>query len=147
MLPLIHLAPERARAQILLHARHQYLEGDACKWWHRATNGGTGLADRTHSSDPHLWLPYVTARYVKGTGDWAILDCVEPFLEAPPVPSTQEGEATVPLASRDKDSLLGHCARAIDYTLARFGAHGLPLMGTGDWDDGNVFVAFRECLK
>ena len=136
VIPLILLAPERARTQILLHARHQYLEGDAAKWWHRAPNGGTGLADRTHACDPHLWLPYVTARYVKGTGDWAILDSVEPFLEAPPVPTTQEGEATVPLASRDKDSLLGHCARAIDYTLARFGAHGLPLMGTGDWDDG-----------
>ena len=136
VIPLILLSPERARAQILLHARHQYLEGDAAKWWHRAPNGGTGLADRTHACDPHLWLPYVTVRYVKGTGDWAILDSVEPFLEAPPVPTTQEGEATVPLASRDKDTLLGHCARAIDYTLARFGAHGLPLMGTGDWDDG-----------
>jgi cyclic beta-1,2-glucan synthetase len=136
VIPLILLSPERARAQILLHAAHQYLEGDAVKWWHRAPNGGTGLGDRTHASDPHLWLPYVTARYVKGTGDVAILDCVEPFLEAPPVPSDREGDATVPLASRDKDTLLGHCARAIDYTLARFGAHDLPLMGTGDWDDG-----------
>src|SRR5208282_2994158 len=78
----------------------------------------------------------VTARYVKGTGDVSVLDCVEPFLEAPPVPRGQEGQATVPLTSRDKDTLLGHCARAIDYTLQRFGAHGLPLMGTGDWDDG-----------
>jgi len=136
VIPLIYLAPQRARRQILLHAAHQFFEGDAVKWWHRAPNGGTGLADRTHASDPHLWLPYVTARYVKGAGDTAILDCVEPFLEAPPVPKTQEGEATVPLTSRDKDTLLGHCARAIDYTLARFGAHELPLMGTGDWDDG-----------
>jgi len=140
VIPLIHLAPERARAQILLHAKHQYLEGDACKWWHRAPNGGTGLADRTHSSDPHLWLPYVTIRYVKGTGDWAILDAVETFLEANPVPKNQEGEATVPLNSRDKDTLLGHCARAIDYTLDRFGAHGLPLVGSGDWDDGMHLV-------
>lgn len=140
VVPLIHLAPERARAQILLHARHQYLEGDACKWWHRAPNGGTGLADRTHSSDPHLWLPYVAIRYVKGTGDWAILDAVETFLEANPVPKDQEGEATVPLKSRDKDTLLGHCARAIDYSLDRFGAHGLPLVGSGDWDDGMHLV-------
>jgi len=140
VLPLVHLAPERARAQILLHARHQYLEGDACKWWHRAPNGGTGLADRTHSSDPHLWLPYVTIRYVNGSGDRAILDAVEPFLEANPVPKGQEGEATVPLTSRDKDTLLGHCARAIDYTLDRFGAHGLPLVGSGDWDDGMHLV-------
>jgi cyclic beta-1,2-glucan synthetase len=143
VIPLIHLAPERARAQILLHARHQYLEGDACKWWHRAPNGGTGLADRTHSSDPHLWLPYVTIRYVKGAGDWAILDAVETFLEASPVPKDQEGEATVPLRSRDKDTLLGHCARAIDYTLARFGAHGLPLVGSGDWDDGMHLVGVQ----
>ncbi len=140
VIPLIHLAPERARSQILLHAKHQYLEGDACKWWHRAPNGGTGLADRTHSSDPHLWLPYVTIRYVKGTGDAAILDAVESFLEANPVPKGQEGEATVPLNSRDKDTLLGHCARAIDYSLARFGAHGLPLVGSGDWDDGMHLV-------
>jgi cyclic beta-1,2-glucan synthetase len=136
VIPLIHLAPERARAQILLHAAHQYIEGDACKWWHRAPNGGTGLADRTHASDPHLWLPYVTIRYVRGSGDYAILDAVEPFLEAAPVPKDQEGEATVPLTSRDKDTLLGHCARAIEWTLDRFGAHGLPLMGSGDWDDG-----------
>jgi cyclic beta-1,2-glucan synthetase len=140
VLPLIHLAPERARAQILLHGAHQYIEGDACKWWHRAPGGGAGLADRTHSSDPHLWLPYVTIRYVKGTGDRAILECVEPFLEANSVPKDQEGEATVPLSSRDKDTLLGHCARAIDYTLDRFGAHGLPLMGSGDWDDGMHLV-------
>jgi cyclic beta-1,2-glucan synthetase len=136
VIPLIFLSPQRARAQILLHAAHQFFEGDAVKWWHRAPNGGTGLGDRTHASDPHLWLPYVALRYVNGTGDTAILDCVEPFLEAPPVPKGREGEATVPLTSRDKDTLLGHCARAIDYTLARFGAHGLPLMGTGDWDDG-----------
>jgi cyclic beta-1,2-glucan synthetase len=143
VIPLIHLAPERARAQILLHARHQYLEGDACKWWHRAPNGGTGLADRTHSSDPHLWLPYVTVRYVKGSGDLDILDSVEPFLEANPVPRDQEGEATVPLISRDRDTLLGHCARAIDYTLDRFGAHGLPLVGSGDWDDGMHLVGVK----
>ncbi len=143
VIPLIHLAPERARAQILLHAAHQFIEGDAVKWWHKAPNGGTGLGDRTHASDPHLWLPYVTARYVKGTGDAAILDCVEPFLEAPLLPKDREGEATVPLTSRDKDTLLGHCARAIDYTLARFGDHGLPLMGTGDWDDGMDQVGAR----
>jgi len=136
VIPLVYLAPERARAQILLHAAHQFMEGDAVKWWHRAPNGGTGLGDRTHASDPHLWLPYVAIRYVKGSGDAAILDCVEPFLEGEPLPKDEEGQATVPLRSRDKDTLLGHCARAIDYTLARMGAHGLPLMGTGDWDDG-----------
>lgn len=136
VLPLIHLAPELARAQILRHAAHQFIEGDAVKWWHAAPDGGCGLADRTHASDPHLWLPYVTIRYVKGTGDVAILDAVESFLEADLTPPDREGQASVPLRSRDKADLAGHCARAIDYTLDRFGAHGLPLMGTGDWDDG-----------
>jgi cyclic beta-1,2-glucan synthetase len=140
VLPLIHLAPDLARKQILLHAAHQFIEGDAVKWWHRAPDGGTGLGDRTHASDPHLWLPYLTVRYVKGVGDDAILDCVESFLEANPVPKDQEGDASVPLRSRDKDTLLNHCARAIDYTLDRFGAHGLPLMGSGDWDDGMNLV-------
>lgn len=136
VLPLIHLAPELARAQILKHAAHQFIEGDAVKWWHDAPNGGCGIADRAHASDPHLWLPYLTVRYVKGTGDDAILDAIEPFLEAELTPPDREGNASVPLTSRDKDTLLGHCARAIDYSLDRFGAHGLPLMGTGDWDDG-----------
>lgn len=140
VLPLVALSPERAKAQILLHARHQYLEGDACKWWHRAPNGGTGLADRTHSSDPHLWLPYVTLKYIQGTGDLGILNEIEPFLEANQVPFGQEGEATVPLISRDRDNLLGHCIRAIDYSLARFGSHDLPLVGSGDWDDGMHLV-------
>ncbi|WP_424362731.1 GH36-type glycosyl hydrolase domain-containing protein [Methylocystis parvus] len=76
----------------------------------------------------------------QGRATGRILDSVETFLEAPPVPPTQEGEATVPLRSRDKDTLLGHCARAIDYALDRFGAHGLPLVGTGDWDDGMHLV-------
>ncbi|WP_159731170.1 glycosyl transferase family 36 [Methylosinus sp. Ce-a6] len=136
VLPLIHLSPELARAQILKHAAHQFIEGDAVKWWHDAPDGGCGVADRTHASDPHLWLPYVAIRYVKGTGDDAILDAIEPFLEADLTPPDREGHASVPLTSRDKDTLLGHCARAIDYSLDRFGSHGLPLMGTGDWDDG-----------
>lgn len=142
VLPLIHLAPELTRAQILKHAAHQFIEGDAVKWWHDAPDGGCGIADRTHASDPHLWLPYLTIRYVAGTGDTSILDAVEPFLEAELTPPDREGHASVPLTSRDKDDLLGHCARAIDYSLDRFGAHGLPLMGTGDWDDGlNLFGA------
>ena len=140
VIPLIALSPESAKMQILLHARHQYLEGDACKWWHRAPNGGTGLADRTHSSDPHLWLPYVTLKYIQGTGDQGILSEIEPFLEANQVPFGQEGEATVPLISRDRDTILGHCIRAIDYSLGRFGSHDLPLVGSGDWDDGMHLV-------
>lgn len=136
VLPLVFIAPDLTRRQILLHAARQFVEGDAVKWWHTAPGGGTGLADRTHASDPHLWLPYVTLRYVDATGDEAVLDVEVPFIESPPVPRGQEGRASVPLPSRESATLIDHCWRAIQWTLDRFGSHGLPLMGTGDWDDG-----------
>ncbi len=136
VLPLVFIAPEMTRHQILLHARRQFIEGDAVKWWHTAPGGGTGLADRTHASDPHLWLPYVTLRYVQATGDEAVLDVDVPYIEADPVPREQEGRATVPLPSRETATVIDHCWRAVEYSLDRFGSHGIPLMGTGDWDDG-----------
>ena len=136
VLPLVFIAPDMTRHQILLHAGRQFIEGDAVKWWHTAPGGGTGLADRTHASDPHLWLPYVTLRYVQATGDEALLDVDVPFIEADAVPRDQEGRASVPLPSRETATVIDHCWRAVEWSLARFGAHGLPLMGTGDWDDG-----------
>ena len=143
VLPLIVLAPDLSRRQILLHAARQFIEGDAVKWWHTAPGGGTGLADRTHSSDPHLWLPHVAMRYVAGTGDEAILDVEVPFIEADAVPDNEEGRASVPLPSRESASLFEHCRRSIEWTLARMGRNGLPLMGTGDWDDGMNLVGFE----
>ena len=82
VLPLILLEPRLARAQIVLHAGQQFLEGDVLKWWHRAPGGATGVAQRTRASDPHLWLPYVLARYVGESGDASVLDEVAPYLEA-----------------------------------------------------------------
>lgn len=122
--------PQRVRAQILLAAAHQFEEGDVLHWWHPP--GGRGV--RTHISDDYLWLVYVTARYVKATGDHAVLDVVVPYLKGPQ------------LADGDEDlyryfemgcsgTLMDHCSRAIDRG-ARTGAHGLPLMGSGDWNDG-----------
>ncbi len=143
VLPLMFLAPELARRQILLHAARQFLEGDAVKWWHTAPGGGTGLADRTHASDPHLWLPFVAMRYVEATGDEAVLDVPVPFIEGEDTPKSQEGQADVPLPSRETAKLFDHCVLAIDWTLARMGGHGLPLMGTGDWDDGMNLVGFE----
>jgi cyclic beta-1,2-glucan synthetase len=143
VLPLILLAPELARKQILLHGGQQFVEGDVLKWWHEAPRGGVGIGDRTHASDPHLWLPYVTARYVAATGDRAILDEILPFIEGAAVPPGVEGHVIAPLPSRERASLMEHCLRAINHTLDRFGVNGLPLMGAGDWDDGMNLVGFR----
>ncbi len=143
VLPLVFLAPDLARRQILLHAARQFIEGDAVKWWHTAPGGGTGLADRTHSSDPHLWLPYVSLRYVEATGDEAVLDTEVPFIDGDAVPHGQEGAANVPLPSREQAKLFDHCRIAIEWTLQRMGRNGLPLMGSGDWDDGMQLIGFE----
>jgi len=143
VLPLTLIAPEMARAQILLHARQQFLEGDVLQWWHSDDAGHTGLGARNRASDPHLWLPYLTARYVAVTGDSAILDEQVEFLEGLPIPPGQEGIAFAPRPSRDKAPLYEHCQRAIARTLKLQGSHGIPLMGTGDWNDGLSEVGAR----
>jgi cyclic beta-1,2-glucan synthetase len=136
VLPLTFLKPEWTRSQILLHAAQQFIEGDAVKWWHPSWEGKTGIAVRTRASDPHLWLPYVVARYVEATGDTGVLKEQVPFLEGRPVPKGHEGFLFAPRPSRDTGSVYEHCRRALEYTLARRGAHDLPLLGSGDWNDG-----------
>jgi len=136
VLPLCFTGPDRARAQILLHAAQQFREGDAVKWWHPSFEGRTGMAVRTRASDPHLWLPYVVTRYVRATGEEGVLGEMVPFLEGRPVPHGEEGLMFVPRASRDRGTLYEHCRRAIEWSLARCGARGLPLLGSGDWNDG-----------
>jgi cyclic beta-1,2-glucan synthetase len=136
VLPLIFIEPRLARKQIVLHAGQQFLEGDVLKWWHRAPNGQTGLGQRTKASDPHLWLPYVLARYVEATGDRGVLDENVAYLEGPAVPEHEDTWVIVPRASRESGDVYEHCRRAIDYTLRHLGANGLPLLGAGDWNDG-----------
>jgi cyclic beta-1,2-glucan synthetase len=129
---LVHHRPALTRAQILLHASHQFVEGDVLHWWHPAPIE-RGL--RTRVSDDLLWLPYVTSRYVRVTGDHGVLDEIVPFVTAR---SLQPGEDEAYLAPAVTDSaadVYEHCCRALDRSLTR-GAHGLPLMGTGDWNDG-----------
>src|ERR1019366_4946783 len=101
VLPLILTEPRLARAQIVLHAGQQFPEGDVLKWWHRAPGGGTGVAQRTRASDPHLWLPYVLARYVRQTGDASVLDELAAYLEAPAVPEGQDTVLVMPRPSRE----------------------------------------------
>jgi cyclic beta-1,2-glucan synthetase len=136
VLPLIFIESKLTRAQIVLHAGQQFLEGDVLKWWHRAPNGATGIGQRTKASDPHLWLPYVLARYVAQTGDATVLDDVTPYLEGAAVPEHEDTWIVAPRPSRETGDVYEHCQRAINYTLSHLGENGLPLLGAGDWNDG-----------
>ena len=120
----------------MLHASQQFREGDVLKWWHRAPDGGTGLGQRTKASDPHLWLPYVLARYVRQSGDRSVLDETTPFLEGEAVPAHEETWIVIPRVSRESATVYEHARLAIDFTLAHLGANGLPLLRAGDWNDG-----------
>jgi cyclic beta-1,2-glucan synthetase len=138
---LIWMDPAVARNQILLHASQQFLEGDVVHWFHLLQDGRTGFVGRTHASDNLLWLAWGVVDYVGATGDDSLLDERRPYLESDlpfePLPAGKLGMGFDPLRSSRDDSVYRHCMRAIDLVLQkRMGIHGLPLMGTGDWNDG-----------
>ncbi len=118
------------RSQILIASSRQFEEGDVQHWWHPPM----GIGVRTRISDDLLWLPYCTAAYIRSTGDAAILKELVPYIKGSVLKEGQQDLMFTPEISERSESVYEHCKKAIDRT--RFGEHGLPLMGGGDWNDG-----------
>lgn len=123
---------EMTRAHLLRAAARQFPEGDVQHWW--LPHSGQGV--RTHISDDRVWLGYGVARYIAVSGDASILDEQVPFLQGPPVPQGAHDDFFQPQVSEATATLFEHCARGLDQAIDLTGENGMPLIGTGDWNDG-----------
>jgi cyclic beta-1,2-glucan synthetase len=133
-LNLIRHDASLTRQQILLNAANQFVEGDVLHWWHPYPDG-TSRGIRTRFSDDLLWMPYATAKYIQHTSDSAILDEQVRYLSGALLDEGEDERFMIPEDSGTQGDLYEHCCRALDRSL-KVGQHGLPLMGTGDWNDG-----------
>jgi cyclic beta-1,2-glucan synthetase len=131
MMALVYAEPRLARDHILLAAGRQFREGDVQHWWHPPSGAGV----RTRISDDLVWLPYVTAHYIRITGDESILSEQVPFIDARPLEDGEHEAFLTPEPSGVRATLYEHCRRALDRGHTS-GPHGLPLIGAGDWNDG-----------
>jgi len=126
-----YLDPKITREYIIYSASKQYLEGDVQHWWHPVVESGI----RTRFSDDLLWLPYVTIDYIQSTGDYSILDEEAGYLEDESLKEGEDERYNISRISDKKGTIYEHCIKAIEISL-RFGQHNIPLMGSGDWNDG-----------
>ena len=131
VMALVYSAPAEARAQILRAAARQFEEGDVQHWWHPPS----GIGVRTRITDDLYFLPLVVHHYVVVTGDTDLLTEVVPFITSPTLKEDQEEDFNLPAVSGQTGTIYEHCLRALKHGY-RLGPHGLPLMGTGDWNDG-----------
>lgn len=131
----IYSFPEECRKQIINVCRHQFVEGDVQHWWHPTPLSEVHKGIRSRYSDDLLWLPYAVSEYVKITGDVELLESVVPFIESEILGDDEKDRYEVPRISNVAGTVYDHCKRAIDRSL-NFGERGMPLMKSGDWNDG-----------